>query len=145
MRLTSFLLYGFALSLGVSFAFKNNAYESPQYRKPTPIVAAAKDQSEKPFALVSKGKSLFKNNCASCHNKNMKDDMTAPALAGVRARWEGREEALYRWIRNSVSLIKEKDPYAWALYIKWDKTVMTSFPNLTDEDIEALLVYIDSK
>ena len=32
------------------------------------------------------GKTLFQNNCASCHNKNMKSDLTGPALGDVDPR-----------------------------------------------------------
>src|SRR5206468_737387 len=38
-------------------------------------------------AKWAEGKSLFKSNCASCHNP--KADGTGPALQGVTARWEG--------------------------------------------------------
>ncbi len=89
------------------------------------------------------GKQLFKNNCASCHNKDMKSDMTGPALGGVRERWEGREEVLYAWIRNSQAVISEGDEYAVNLFNKWNKSVMTAFPTLTDDEVESLLVYID--
>ncbi|MEM9823939.1 MAG: c-type cytochrome [Bacteroidota bacterium] len=89
------------------------------------------------------GKALFKANCASCHNKTMKDDMTGPALGGVRERWEGDQERLYAWIRNSQAVIASGDSYAVALYNKWDKSVMTAFPNLTDDQIESILLYID--
>ena len=47
------------------------------------------------------GKNLFKNNCGSCHAKNMKAKMTGPALAGVEERWNGNRENLRAWIRNS--------------------------------------------
>ena len=33
------------------------------------------------------GKDLFRNLCGSCHNKNMVQDMTGPALGGVQERW----------------------------------------------------------
>ena len=36
---------------------------------------------------IEAGKTLFKNNCASCHNKNMKDKLTGPALGGTQERW----------------------------------------------------------
>ena len=48
--------------------------------------------------VADQGKALFKANCASCHNKNMIDDMTGPALGGINERWDGREELLYKWI-----------------------------------------------
>lgn len=92
--------------------------------------------------VADQGKALFKANCASCHNKNMIDDMTGPALGGTNERWEGREELLYEWIRNSSAVIATGDPYAVNLFNQYNKSVMTSFPNLTDDEINALLVYI---
>jgi len=88
------------------------------------------------------GKAIFRNNCASCHNKTMKDDMTGPALGGVQERWES-EELLYAWIRNSSAVIATGDAYAVGLYNQWDKSVMTAFPNLTDSEIASVLGYID--
>jgi cytochrome c2 len=93
---------------------------------------------------LDEGKVLFKNNCASCHNKTMKDDLTGPALGGVQQRWEGREELLYSWIRNSSAVIASGDAYAVNLYSKWNNSVMTAFPNLTDQEIESMLGYIDA-
>jgi len=92
----------------------------------------------------SDGAALFKNNCASCHNKNMKSKSTGPALGGVQERWES-QELLYSWIRNSQAVIASGDEYANALYNEYGKAVMTSFPQLTDEDIDALLAYVDEK
>ncbi|MFK7809412.1 MAG: c-type cytochrome [Saprospiraceae bacterium] len=95
-------------------------------------------------ANLDAGKALFKNNCASCHNKNMKDDLTGPALGGVQERWEGREELLYSWIRNSQAVIASGDPYAVGLFADWGNSVMTAFPNLTDEQIATVLDYIQA-
>ncbi len=95
-------------------------------------------------ADAAAGKQLFLNNCASCHNNNMKDKMTGPALAGTQDRWEDKG-LLYDWIRNSTRVIQEvKDPYAVALFKEYG-SVMTSFPNLTDADIDNILLYIDNK
>lgn len=88
------------------------------------------------------GKTLFKNYCASCHAKGMKSDATGPALAGVRERWDNQED-LASWIRNSQALIASGHPRATELWNKWKPVVMTSFENLSDEDIESLLLYID--
>jgi len=93
-------------------------------------------------ADLDAGKALFRNNCASCHNKSMKDDMTGPALGGVEERWES-EELLYAWIRNSSAVIATGDAYAVGLYNEWNKSVMTAFPNLSDEEIASVLGYID--
>ncbi len=64
-------------------------------------------------ANIEEGKTLFRNYCASCHNKNMKDDLTGPALGGVEERWaDYPPEDLYRWIRNSQAMINEGHPRA---------------------------------
>ena len=93
---------------------------------------------------IEKGKDLFKNNCAACHNKNMKDALTGPALGGTQERWSGyAKEDLYSWIRNSQSQIKSGHPKATELWNQFKPTVMTAFPNLTDDDIESILLYVD--
>lgn len=93
---------------------------------------------------IESGKALFKANCAQCHNRNMKDNLTGPALGGTQERWAGKEELLYAWIRNSQAVIATGDPYAVSLYNQWNKVLMNPFPNLTDDDIASLLVYIDA-
>ena len=88
------------------------------------------------------GKDLFKNYCAQCHAKNMKSNLTGPALGGVRERWESQED-LYAWIRNSQAMIQAGHPRAVELWNQWKPTQMTAFPDLTDDEIESMLVYID--
>ena len=93
---------------------------------------------------IESGKQLFKANCAQCHNRNMKDKLTGPALGGVQERWAGKEDVLYAWIRNSQAVIASGDPYAVALYNEWNKVLMNPFPNLTDDDIASILLYVDA-
>ncbi len=89
------------------------------------------------------GKSLFKSQCASCHNKNMKDDLTGPALGGFEERWQDYPiEDLYAWIKNSQAQIASGHPKAVELWNEWKPTVMTSFPNLTNEDMDNILAYV---
>jgi mono/diheme cytochrome c family protein len=87
------------------------------------------------------GKALFQANCASCHNPLK--DATGPALKGMDERVPSKEW-LYKWIRNSAGVIASGDKYANDLYVKWNKTAMTSFPNLTDADIDAITAYVNS-
>ncbi len=96
-----------------------------------------------------KGEALFKDNCASCHSRDMKKDMTGPALAGVEDRWSKYpKKELYDWIRNSSGVLGDasykSNSYAKSLYASYNNTVMTPFPALTDEDIQSLLVYINN-
>ena len=93
-------------------------------------------------ADIAAGKTLFTNQCATCHNKNMKDKLTGPALGGVEGRWASKS-LLYSWIRNSQGVIASGDAYAVNLYNQYNKSQMTAFPNLKDADIDNLLAYID--
>ncbi len=86
------------------------------------------------------GEKLFKANCASCHKVDKK--LIGPALAGVETRWESQEN-LISWIRNAPEYLKTGDPYATALYEEYNKTPMTAFPQLSDDDVFAILKYID--
>ena len=93
---------------------------------------------------LDEGKNLFKVNCASCHAKDMKSNLTGPALGGTQERWaDYPEEDLYSWIRNSQALISTGHPRANELWSQWKPTVMTNFQNLTDDQIANILGYID--
>ncbi len=90
------------------------------------------------------GKTLFRNYCASCHNKNMRQALTGPALGGIEERWADYPiEDLYEWIRNSQALIAAGHPRAVQVYNENNKVLMQAFPNLTDEDVASLLLYIN--
>lgn len=92
------------------------------------------------------GATIFRNQCASCHNKNMKDNLTGPALGGVEERWaEYPREDLYAWIRNSQAMIAQGHPRAVELWAEWGPTLMSNFPALTDAEMEGLLAYINQQ
>ena len=94
---------------------------------------------------VEEGKQLFKDKlCATCHDRSMKKDLVGPALAGVESRWENRKE-LFDWIRNPQALLDAKHPYATQLFEKFNKVPMTPAPDLTDKQIESILLYIKSQ
>ena len=88
------------------------------------------------------GKDLFMANCAACHNKNMKDKLTGPALGGVVERW-GDDKALYSWIRNSQALIAAGNPRAVELWNQWKPVLMNNFTSLKGDDIASILLYVD--
>jgi mono/diheme cytochrome c family protein len=93
-------------------------------------------------AAVEAGKGLFKAKCATCHNKDMKSKMTGPALGGVQDRW-GDDVALSSWIRNSQAMVSKGHPRAVQIYNEYNKSVMTSFPELKDADIANILAYVN--
>jgi mono/diheme cytochrome c family protein len=95
---------------------------------------------------VEEGKTLFTANCAACHNKNMKDKLTGPALGGTEERWAAYPRTdLYKWIRASQSMISAGHPRATELWNAWKPTAMNNFPGLTDDQIESLLLYINDE
>jgi cytochrome c551/c552 len=90
------------------------------------------------------GKELFTANCAACHNKNMKDNLTGPALGGMEERWAAYPRAdLYSWIRNSQSLISAGHPRAVELWNQWKPVLMNNFTGLTDEQIESIILHVN--
>lgn len=96
--------------------------------------------------IAQKGKDLFKNNCAACHNRDMQSNLTGPALGGVQERWAAYPRTdLYQWIRNSQALIDAGHPRAQELWKKWKPVIMTPSNNLKDEDIDAILTYVEEQ
>ncbi len=93
---------------------------------------------------VSEGKNLFRNYCATCHAKDMKTNLTGPALGGTLERWgEYPKEDLYQWIRNAPQMIAQGHPRAELLWEEWKPTQMNAFPNLTDQEINNILAYVN--
>lgn len=86
------------------------------------------------------GKALFMSNCASCHNPLK--DATGPALQNIDKSFPDKEWG-YKWIHNSAAVIASGDPTAVAIYNKFNKTAMTAFPQLSTEEIDAILKYVD--
>ena len=80
------------------------------------------------------------SNCASCHNPLK--DATGPALQNIDKTFPDKEWG-YKWVHNSSALIAAGDPTAVAIFNKFNKTQMTAFPQLSNEDIDAILKYVD--
>lgn len=87
------------------------------------------------------GQALFSANCASCHHPVK--DVTGPALQGAESRVPDKEW-LYKWVKNSAAVISSGDKYANEIYNKWNKTAMTAFPNLSNEEIDAIFAYVEA-
>jgi mono/diheme cytochrome c family protein len=100
-----------------------------------------------PAALSAKygpGKELFVANCASCHNKNMRDNLTGPALGPALAAWSKYpRKDLYNYIRDSQKMLRKRHPRAVKIWKEYQPTLMNAFPGLTDQQIEDLLEYIE--
>ncbi|MDC7994671.1 c-type cytochrome [Altibacter sp. HG106] len=83
------------------------------------------------------GEALFKANCAACHKLYKR--ATGPALFGVGDKYD--REWLYSWIKNSQELIQSGDSQAVAIFEEYNQSVMTAFPQLSNEDIDNIIAY----
>jgi mono/diheme cytochrome c family protein len=95
-------------------------------------------------ADVAAGKTIFINNCAQCHNKNMKEKLTGPPLEKAVEYWGGDMKRLYSWVRNSQASIASGDPRAVAISKEYKGAVMSSFTGLKDGDIDNIFAYVAS-
>lgn len=98
--------------------------------------------SAQPAASTQPGQDLFKANCMACHSIG-KGKMVGPDLKNVHQK---RSEAwLLKWIRSSKTLINSGDADAVAIFGEFNKTPMTEFSALTDDQIKSLIRYIGSE
>jgi mono/diheme cytochrome c family protein len=91
--------------------------------------------------MYEKGKELFLSKCVFCHSPDMISSGTGSALGGITKR--RTKEWLRSYIRNSPQMLADKDQQAIEVYAKAGGIIMGGFPNLTDEEIDQILVYIE--
>lgn len=94
--------------------------------------------------LAQNGESLFKNKCSTCHQ--IFKDGTGPKLYQVRDKWASggaKEGSLHLWVKNWQKAVAI-DPYAEQVS-KVKPASMTPFPDLSDEDIDAIFDYVDAQ
>lgn len=87
------------------------------------------------------GQALFQQNCAACHS--VTKNLTGPALADMENRgpWSDRKK-LYEWIHNP-SKFMQTDQYTQDLKAQYGGVVMTGFPQLSEQDIDAIVTYVN--
>ncbi|MGB0524105.1 MAG: c-type cytochrome [Flammeovirgaceae bacterium] len=91
--------------------------------------------------LASQGEEIFEANCTQCHAMDMQ--VVGPALKDVHKRWLSHQK-LTQFIRFPQHMIEvEKEPYAVALFQKYQQ-FMPNHEFLTDEDMDALLIYLNA-
>ena len=85
------------------------------------------------------GQNLFNENCASCHR--LHGCVLGPSVRGVEDRVKDRT-LLREWIRNSNKVLQSGNAYFNNLVKECGNVRMTGFPQLTDDQIDAMLDYI---
>jgi len=92
-------------------------------------------------SFAQDGKALFNSNCASCHNPVKV--ITGPALKGVSERVPDKK-LLHEWIHNNQKVLATGNKYFNDLFVQFNKTPMSTFPGLSDADIDAIIKYVET-
>ena len=89
------------------------------------------------------GEKLFKANCTACHA--LDKQLVGPALGGIvdKVKKESNLDTnwLKKWIKDNKALRASGDKDAIAIFEKFNKTEMLTFPSLSDKDIDDILEY----
>ena len=135
-KLFTRLLLVFVMLSGLSApVFSQNAKpdtaKTMQSNAATPAPAGGGD--------VALGKDLFEANCKQCHAVT-DEVVVGPGLKGVDGRHS--QAWLIKWIKNNQKLIAAGDAEAVAIYTKYNKSQMTVFESLKDNEVLSILAYV---
>ncbi|GGD72655.1 hypothetical protein GCM10011514_40950 [Emticicia aquatilis] len=87
-----------------------------------------------------KGKEIFNQNCVQCHSPT-DEVVVGPGLKNISKRKSTKW--IINFTKNPQRIIDSGDKYAISLFNKFNKTQMTAFQNLSDEEIKAIIKYLD--
>lgn len=90
---------------------------------------------------IEKGKEIFINRCAACHNVNK--TLTGPALSGLHERRS--MDWIMSFIRSSQTMVKSGDKAAVQVFEKFNKIPMPDHPDLTDDNIRDIVDFIKAE
>lgn len=96
----------------------------------------------KQFTAIELGEQIFISNCVSCHG--IDTIFTGPPLAHANLLRMNEGLAVDKFIRNPAKVM-DTVPYYKCLKDKYGGVMMTSFPSLTDEDLDNLFAYIKNE
>lgn len=94
-------------------------------------------------SLAADGQTVFKTYCAACHKPDAK--YSGPPLKGARERQAAAglpKDWVYKWVHNTTAML-QTDPYAKQMFAEYNSQ-MTPFPDLKNEEIDAVLDWADS-
>ena len=119
-------------------AKKTNSTQNPE------IIVQQEDKIDNSQAIRQRGKSLFNNYCAACHNRNMKDDLTGPALSGTVERWKNDTSKIINYLRNPEKYFRNNPSKRMIdLHKKFGKVPKPIMDELTLEQLNAIIIYIE--
>jgi len=108
------------------------------YTDGEPVEPAANAVAQEVDPGVERGKQLFKTNCAACHK--MEGKLIGPELYKIGDKFE--DEWLKLWIKDNNALVATGDKLAKTAS-EYSAIAMTPFPQLSDQDLDDLLLYFD--
>lgn len=126
-------LKNFLLLFSIFFVLGLNAQEEAAEESGPKVIEAVPD------ADPAKGKELFNSLCAACHKPYKK--AVGPALHGISERRD--LDWIQRWTINSRELIDSGDSQAVAIYEEYNKQAMPAFPQLSKEDVNDIVAYVE--
>ena len=90
-------------------------------------------------AVIAKGESFFTHECSGCHN--FRQQGIGPQLSGITT--ETSVEWIHNFIKNPKQLIESGNERAQMLFKKY-QTIMPSFSALAEEDIDAIIAFLNT-
>ena len=85
------------------------------------------------------GEQLFKANCVQCHSTT-DAKVVGPGLKDILKR--RTIEWIIPWVHDNKKVIASGDAYAVKVFEANNKTPMTTFPGLKDDEIKAIIAYV---
>ena len=112
--------------------------EDNLWKNPQPLL-----ESPESKRIVS-GQNLYNSYCASCHSKDLREDMTGPALGNVHLF--RTEEWLRDFTLNSYQMIANLDSMSICIWNNWKPTAMTTFEGiLSEKEISDIYFFIKNE
>jgi mono/diheme cytochrome c family protein len=141
MNQVKYLIYA---SLLIAFGFVSISFLSKVYNTflvNTNSSVVIDPDSATASVPTSKGKTLFQQNCQSCHA--LDKNLTGPALRGFTERgpWNDKKN-IYEWVKTPAAFM-QNDKYSQDLKVEYG-VIMPAFPNLTIEDVDAIVGYVST-
>ena len=92
------------------------------------------------------GKSLFKENCAQCHAKNMRSHTTGPALQGLMTNWEHDTIGLRHYLNNSKAYIEREvvSERFDRMYKEFGNGANMHANDFSVDEVHSLILYIEA-
>jgi mono/diheme cytochrome c family protein len=91
-------------------------------------------------AAIHRGQIIFSQQCGSCHN--FRRDGIGPQLGGLTSAVT--VEWIKTFVKNPKLVIEAGDERAHILFEQY-KTIMPSFPNLSDDEMSDVIAFINTK